>query len=330
MGSAIRVLFVLVTGVCCATAVAGSLPGLSGTLDSLAAGISTRLVAAGAHRVAVAGFTDLMGQTLARHVFLAEALTDRLVNHSALEVIDRASLEPYEDADMMPAAAFLRPDVSVSLSQRLRLEYIIAGTVAESESTLVLSVRAISLKTGVIAAFVSASAGSDALLDGLSDAGTVSPRWVAGALRVEGESLRAKHVTAGTFELQQWNDERWSGRNQAWWWGAKPGDRLDLLLRTPRGRFRVTAQFCKAFDYGTTQLLLDGKKLGSPMDFYDEGVTVSGPVDLGVHTFGPGQHILSAVITGANPKMHLRGSDATKQFLFAIDYLDFQKEMPGQ
>jgi len=62
-------------------------------------------------------------------------------------------------------------------------------------------------------------------------------------------------------------------------------------------------------------------------------MTVSGPMDLGIHSFGPGEHILSAIITGANPKMHLRGDDLSGGkvlYLFAVDYMDFDQVGPGR
>jgi hypothetical protein len=216
--------------------------------------------------------------------------------------------------------------VAEALRRDLKLDYLVAGTVAELESSLVLSVRAISLSSGVITAIVNADARRDRAFDYLSSLPDDAPAALRGTGRIEGEELKLKKATAGTFEVQPWTfDSKWSGNRQSWWWGAQPGDRLDMFLPVAPGTYRVTAQFCKAFDYGIAQVMLDGKKIGGPIDFYDDGVTVSGPMDLGTHTFGPGRHVLSAVITGANPKMRLRGSDQTKKYMFAVDYVDLER-----
>jgi len=314
-----------------ASAVAGeSMPDLFGALDSLSAGLATKLTAAGARRIAVVGFTDLYGQTDPIHRFIASALTERFVNRTKLEVIDEAVLTSYLEAEDLSSMSFIRPDVSEALRRELKVDYVVAGTVAELESSLVLSVRAISLSSGVIAALVNADARRDRVFDYLSGLPDIAPVAPARPGRIEGEDLKLKKATAGTFEVQEphVSGTQLSGGRQSWWWGAKPGDRLDVFLPVPPRRYRLTAQFCKAFDYGIVQLMLDGKKLGRPIDFYADDVMVSGPMDLGIHTFGPEQHVLSAVITGANPKMRLRHSDETKKYLFAIDYVDIERVTP--
>lgn len=304
-----------------------SMPDLYGTLDSLSAGLAAKLTAAGARRIAVTGFTDLYGQTGPVHRFIAGALTERFVNRTKLEVIDEAVLSSYLEAEDLSSMSFIGPEVSEALRRDLKLDYVVAGTVAELESSLALSVRAISLGSGVIAALVNAEARRDRVFDYLSGLPEDAPVAPGRTGRIEGEDLKLKKVTAGTFEVQapRVSGSQLSGGRQSWWWGAQPGDRLDMFLPVPPGRYRLTAQFCKAFDYGIVQLLLDGKKLGKPIDFYADDVMVSGPMDLGVYTFGPGQHVLSAVITGANPKMRLRGADKTKQYLFAVDYVDIER-----
>ena len=326
-----RVLLVVLALV--ATAAAGeSQPDLFGALDSLSAGLAAKLTATGARRIAVTGFTDLNGETGPIHRFIASAFTERLVNGTKLEVIDEAVLTSYLETSNLSSMSYIAPEASQALRRDLKLDYVVAGTVAELESSLVLSVRAISLRSGVIAALVNADARRDRVFDYLSGLPDITPVAPARTGRIEGEDLKLKKVTAGTFEVQQphVSGTQLSGGRQSWWWGAHPGDRLDMFLPVPAGRYRLTAQFCKAFDYGIVQLMLDGKKLGRPIDFYADDVIVSGPMDLGIHTFGPEQHVLSAVITGANPKMHLR-SDATndtRQYLFAVDYVDIERMVP--
>ncbi|HLB74700.1 MAG TPA: hypothetical protein VJJ98_11825, partial [Sedimentisphaerales bacterium] len=62
------------------------------------------------------------------------------------------------------------------------------------------------------------------------------------------------------------------------------------------------------------QLYLDGKKLGEPIDLFNNGVVPTGQIDLGVHKLDKGQHVLKVEIVGANEK-------AVKAYMFGIDYI---------
>jgi uncharacterized protein (DUF2237 family) len=65
-------------------------------------------------------------------------------------------------------------------------------------------------------------------------------------------------------------------------------------------------------------LYLDGAKLGEPIDFYNNGVVPTGPVDLGTHPLKAGEHVLKAEIIGANEK--------AKGLMFGLDYLLLEKK----
>ncbi len=137
---------------------------------------------------------------------------------------------------------------------------------------------------------------------------------VAGAL--EGEQMKILSLTGGHAQKQEmagWG-EKWSDNAQLWWTGAKPGDRLELALPVAKtGHYQVLAQFTKAADYGIVQLSLDGEKVGSPMDFFHDGVVPTGELDLGTRELSAGPHQLTVEIMGANPK-------AVKSFMFGLDY----------
>jgi len=138
---------------------------------------------------------------------------------------------------------------------------------------------------------------------------------VKGAL--EGEKLKVVSKTAGNGNIQDMSGygSDWSGEAHLWWIDAKPGDTLELAVPVEKGGiYRIKTQLTKAIDYGIHQLYLDGKKLGEPIDLFNNGVVPTGQIDLGVHNLKKGRHILKVEIIGANEK-------AVKAYMFGIDYI---------
>jgi len=134
---------------------------------------------------------------------------------------------------------------------------------------------------------------------------------VKGAL--EGETMKVLQKT-GSVESQEW--ESTSGGVHLWWRGGqKPGDTLKLAFPVEKaGRYNVTAQFLKAIDYGIAQVAINGQKAGEPLDFFNDGVILSGPVDLGVFDLPAGENTVSLTIVGANAK-------AVRSYMTGLDYL---------
>lgn len=138
---------------------------------------------------------------------------------------------------------------------------------------------------------------------------------VKGAL--EGEKLKVLSKTGGNPHQQDLSihGSNWSGEAHLWWIEAKPGDTLEIAVPVEKtGTYRIKTQLTKAIDYGIHQLYLDGKKLGEPIDLYNNGVIPTGVLDLGTHKLEKGQHVLKVKIIGANEK-------AVKKYMFGIDYL---------
>ncbi len=138
---------------------------------------------------------------------------------------------------------------------------------------------------------------------------------VKGAL--EGEKLKILSKTAGNTNIQDMSGfgEAWSGEAHLWWIEAKPGDTMELAVPVEKtGTYRIKTQLTKAVDYGIHQLYLDGKKLGKPIDLFNNGVIPTGALDLGTHRLEKGRHVLKVEIIGANEK-------AVKAYMFGIDYL---------
>jgi len=80
------------------------------------------------------------------------------------------------------------------------------------------------------------------------------------------------------------------------------------------GKHKVTAQFLKAVDYGIAQPAINGVTAGEPIDFFNDGVIVFGPVELGVFDLKAGQNTISFTVKGANPQ-------AKKAYMVGLDYL---------
>ncbi|NOZ23302.1 MAG: DUF2961 domain-containing protein [Planctomycetes bacterium] len=139
--------------------------------------------------------------------------------------------------------------------------------------------------------------------------------------RVEGEDLRVLVKPSGTASLQGMSGfgPGWSMEAQLWWTGGKPGDMLELGVRVKKaGKYRLKMQLTKAVDYGIVQLSLDGKKLGEPIDLFNNGVIPTGVLDMGVHELTKGLHRLQVKIVGANEK-------AKKAYMFGIDYVQLDE-----
>ena len=138
----------------------------------------------------------------------------------------------------------------------------------------------------------------------------------AGAI-IEGEKLKVSKVSRGSAAPQGMGGfaaDKWSGDSQLWWTGARPGDKLIAELPVEKaGKFDLLVVLTKARDYAIVQVWLDDKKLGGPIDLYNNPeVITTGLVNLGNQELSAGTHQLTFEITGANPA-------AAKQFMVGID-----------
>jgi hypothetical protein len=139
---------------------------------------------------------------------------------------------------------------------------------------------------------------------------------VAGA--IEGEAMKVLHSTAGQARPQNmsaFQTGAWSGGEQLFWRGAKPGDRLDLEVTAPHdGTFDISGTLTKARDYAIVQLQLDDEPLGQPIDLYAPDVVTTGEVVWGQRKLTTGPHRLSIIVQGAN-------AAAVKSYMVGLDYV---------
>ncbi|MEX2213821.1 MAG: PVC-type heme-binding CxxCH protein [Phycisphaeraceae bacterium] len=135
---------------------------------------------------------------------------------------------------------------------------------------------------------------------------------------LEGESLKVLSVTGGKANPQKMHNftlDRWSGADQLWWTGGKVGDKLTLALPVANaGKHEVQIVLTKATDYAIVQVWLDDRKLGDPIDCYNNGVITTGVLKLDALELKAGEHRLTIEITGANAK-------AAKAYMVGVDYV---------
>ncbi len=136
---------------------------------------------------------------------------------------------------------------------------------------------------------------------------------------LEGESLKILKTTAGNAAGQNMSGfaaDKWSGNDQLWWTGAKPGARLELEFPVvTEGTFAIECVLTKARDYGIVQVWIDGERLGGQIDCFN----VPDVVTTGVITFEPralakGSHSIAFEVIGKHP-------DAAPGFMVGVDYV---------
>lgn len=135
---------------------------------------------------------------------------------------------------------------------------------------------------------------------------------------LEAESLKILKVTAGNAASQKMGGfaaDKWSGNDQVWWTGGKPGARLDFELPvTSDGEFVLEVVLTKARDYGVVQVRIDDETLGSPIDgFNNPDVITTGVLNFEPRKLTKGLHKLTFEIVGKH-------SNAVG-FMVGVDYV---------
>lgn len=140
---------------------------------------------------------------------------------------------------------------------------------------------------------------------------------VAGAL--EGETLPIVEKTAGRAVSQKMGNfpkDRWSGNDQMWWTGGRPGDRLSVEFPVPAdGSWNVELVLTRARDYGIVKVSIDDHVLEGALDLFNSpDVITTGVLTYPEVPLTKGKHRLTFELVGAN-------DNAVKSFMVALDYL---------
>ena len=127
-----------------------------------------------------------------------------------------------------------------------------------------------------------------------------------------GGNVQQQGMQGFTREGRKWRDD-----DQLWWTGAKPGDKLELILDTDKeGKFKLVGELTKARDYGMIQFSVNGVKVGGPIDLYNPDVVPTGPMEIGTVDLKAGKHVVQVEIVGKNDK-------AAPSYMVGIDLLKF-------
>lgn len=135
-----------------------------------------------------------------------------------------------------------------------------------------------------------------------------------GAIEFESISdIKTSNGKTAVQEMKGFPRDRWSDGKQLFWTDATPGDRLDVDLDIiEAGEYDLQVAFTMAPDYAIIQFLLDGEKVGGPIDLFNSpDVITTGELTLR-QKITDGKHKLTFQIVGANPAAvpaHMVGFD---------------------
>ena len=144
------------------------------------------------------------------------------------------------------------------------------------------------------------------------------PHHVEGA--IEFENNKNVKITAGNTLVKNMNysSVRWSGDEDLLWYGAKPGDFLEVEFDYPEEvEKNLIAQVAKNNDMPIIQFYLNGEKAGKEFDCYNSRITVTRPINFGKVKLKKGKNILKVKIVGSNPA-------AKKIYNVGLDYFKFE------
>lgn len=136
---------------------------------------------------------------------------------------------------------------------------------------------------------------------------------------IEGESMKIVGKTGGSAtsqDMRGFTEDRWSGNDHLWWTGAKAGDKLELEFTVDAdGVYQLETVLTMARDYAIVQLSIDGKKVGEPIDcFNNPAVVTTGVLVFDGIELKKGLHKIGFEIVGAN-------KDAVKAFMVGVDFV---------
>ncbi len=133
----------------------------SQTLDTEIQGLShvlgKRIVAKGIVKIATVDFVDLQGRSTELGRFLSEQLSDELVNEPGIRVLDRANIKSILEEHKLSEEGLVKQENAVKLGQFAGVDAILIGRITTLDNTIVLNVKALSVKTSQIVAAAKAN-----------------------------------------------------------------------------------------------------------------------------------------------------------------------------
>ncbi len=127
---------------------------------------------------------------------------------------------------------------------------------------------------------------------------------VKGAIEGETSKVLDSKGAGTTVQALGWGDEQWNGGAQLWLPNTRdPEGFMTIEAEVPQdGKYRLAVYLTTARDYAICQVLMDGQKVGEPIDCYTPDVRWRGKVDLGLVELKAGAHQLRFQSSGKNPQ----------------------------
>ena len=127
-----------------------------------------------------------------------------------------------------------------------------------------------------------------------------------GTLVYEAESLQeTKSATASLRAQGNCCGISWSDDAQLLFRSTEVGDTFTVGGRSftvpDGGSYDFSAVLTRGPDYGTYQLAIDGREIGTPLDTYTPTVQRTEPLSFGKVRLQKGSHTLTLTVTGKNP-----------------------------
>jgi hypothetical protein len=144
---------------------------------------------------------------------------------------------------------------------------------------------------------------------------------IAGAIECEKMKIVAKSLnTPAEPQTGALSDGEWSGGEQLFVRGNKPGDFIELAIPAGgSGKKKLTLYATKSWDYGILRFSVNGERAGKDYDAYNPQAILSGPIELGTVEPRDGQFVLRVEVVGGNPN-----SKNSKSF-FGLDAVTLKK-----
>lgn len=149
------------------------------------------------------------------------------------------------------------------------------------------------------------------------DAAAALPEWsigIKGAIECESMKVLSKsdEIKIST-QSGALTDGSWSNNMQLFLESTQPGGKLALAFPVAKaGRCHVILYATRSYDYGIVRFSINGK-FGKEVDLWSEKPVLSGPIDLGTFDLSMGDNVLSAAVTGTNPR------STGSRFYFGLD-----------
>lgn len=133
---------------------------------------------------------------------------------------------------------------------------------------------------------------------------------LANALEAEDMEIVAIPPDATARTEGNWHNCEWSNDAQMWYGLKHVGDAVELRGDRPfKGRYKIILRASRYSDYGIIAVSVDGKRLGDPIDLWQEkGLKHTGPIELGEVDFKGQYPVFRIEVTGKNPKAQNSGT----------------------